>query len=50
MEVKVGCAVVRVHGNPDREKLKAAAEQFMKKAIAARKKAKKAVKDNVQNG
>ena len=40
MEVyKVGCAVVRVHGNPDRDKLKAASEIFMKKVIAARKKA-----------
>ena len=50
MEVKVGCAVVRLHGTPDRERLKAASEQFMKKAIAARKKAKKAVNENVQNG
>lgn len=40
MEVyKVGCAVVRVHGNPDRERLKAASERFAKQVMAARKKA-----------
>ena len=36
---KIGNAVIRVHGNPDRDKLKMASEQFMKKVIAARKKA-----------
>lgn len=36
---KIGNAVVRVHGMPDPDKLKAAAERFAKQAIVARKKA-----------
>ena len=39
MEVKVGCAVVRLHGVPDRDRLKAASERFMKQVMAAKKKA-----------
>lgn len=38
-EYRIGSAIVRVHGNPDPERLKTAAERFMKQAIAARKKA-----------
>ena len=43
-EHRHGAALVRLHGTADWEKVKAASERFMKAAIAARKKAKKAVK------
>lgn len=53
MEIKVGCAVVRLHGVPDRDRLQAASERFAKQVMAARKKAlktgRKGVSD-VQNG
>lgn len=38
-EYKIGSATVRVHGTPDRDKLKSASERFMKQVIAAKKKA-----------
>lgn len=40
-EYRIGPAIVRVHGEVDREKIKAASERFMKQVIAARKKAAK---------
>lgn len=40
-EYKVGCATVRIHGNADQEKTKAATTIFLKKVIAAKKKASK---------
>ena len=30
-EYKIGCATVRIHGEPDKEKIKAATEIFLKK-------------------
>jgi hypothetical protein len=44
-EHRHGAALVRLHGKADPDKIKAASERFMKAAIAARKKAKKAVKE-----
>ena len=38
-EYRVGCAIVRIHGTPDHDRIKAASEQFMKRVLAARKKA-----------
>lgn len=37
-QYKIGCAVVRVHGSTDRDRLKAATEKFLKKAENQRKK------------
>lgn len=39
-EFRVGKATVRIHGKPDQEKIRAATEKFLKKAEAAKKKAK----------
>jgi hypothetical protein len=39
-EYKIGRATVRIHGNPDQEKIKAATVQFLKKVEANRKKKK----------
>lgn len=36
-EYKVARATVRIHGVPDNDRIKAASERFMKRAIAARK-------------
>ena len=36
-EIKIGCAIVRIHGNCSKETLKAASECFMKKAIKQQK-------------
>lgn len=41
-QYKIGPATVRIHGTADREKIKAASERFMKRVVAARKKASKA--------
>lgn len=49
-EYKIGSATVRVHGTPDRDKLKAASERFMKQVLAAKKKAAREVDKNVSNG
>lgn len=51
-EYKIGPAVIRMHGKPDRERLKAASERFMKQVMQAKKKAAKAGKDggNYDNG
>lgn len=38
-EYRTGNAIIRVHGTPDMDKVKAASEQFMKRVISARKKA-----------
>ena len=40
-EYKIGSATVRIHGNADQEKTKAATTIFLKKVIAAKKKASK---------
>ena len=37
-EYRTGNAVVRIHGTPDRDKLKEAAEQFLKRVEAQRQK------------
>lgn len=39
-EYKTGCAVVRIHGTPDQDKLKAATTFFMKKVTKCRKNSK----------
>lgn len=44
-EFKTGCATVRIHGNPNREKIEAATTNFLKKV----QKRKKEVKNNVCN-
>ena len=36
-QYKIGRATVRIHGAADHDKIKAASERFMKRAIAARK-------------
>ena len=38
MEIKTGGATVRIHGTVDSEKLRKAAEEFLKRAEAQRKK------------
>lgn len=40
-EYRVGNAVVRIHGEADQEKLKAATEKFLKKVHTARKQKRK---------
>lgn len=40
-EYKIGRAIVRIHGKPDQEKVKAATERFLKKVEEAKRKAKK---------
>jgi hypothetical protein len=40
-EYKIGSATVRIHGNANQEKIKAATTIFLKKVIAAKKKASK---------
>lgn len=45
-EYRIGNAIVRVHGEPDRERLEAATEKLLKKVIQHRKK-RKAVKPDV---
>ena len=37
-EYKIGPAIVRMHGQPDREKVKAATEKFLNKVVASKKK------------
>lgn len=36
MEYRIGNAVVRIHGEVNRERLKASTERFLKQVIAAR--------------
>lgn len=36
-EYKIGCATVRIHGEVDREKVKAATTAYLKKVEAARR-------------
>ena len=36
-EVKVGCAVVRIHGSVNQDNVKAATEKFMKKVLKCKK-------------
>lgn len=36
-EVKVGCAVVRIHGSVNQDNMKAATEKFMKKVLKCKK-------------
>lgn len=38
-QYKIGRATVRVHGAVDQDKIRSASERFMKRVIAARKKA-----------
>ena len=40
-EYRIGNAIVRIHGEPDQENLKAATEKFMKKVHKARKQKRK---------
>jgi hypothetical protein len=40
-EFKIGKAIVRIHGKPDQERIKAATTIFLKKVEAAKRKAKK---------
>ena len=40
-ELKIGNAIVRIHGKADQENLKVATERFLKRVEAAKKKAKK---------
>jgi len=37
-EYKIGPAIVRMHGQPDREKVKTATEKFLNKVVASKKK------------
>ena len=41
-EVKVGCAVVRLHGSVNQDNLKAATEKFMKKVLKCKREKEKA--------
>ena len=36
-EYKIGPAIVRMHGQPDKEKVKAATERFLTKVLASKK-------------
>lgn len=36
-EYKIGRAIVRMHGEPDREKVKAATEKFLNKVVQSKK-------------
>lgn len=36
-EYKIGKAIVRMHGEPDREKVKAATEKFLNKVVQIKK-------------
>lgn len=36
-EYKIGPAIVRMHGQPDREKVKAATEKYLKKVVQTKK-------------
>lgn len=38
-EYKIGCAVVRVHGTPDPERVKEASVKFLKQAAQIKKRA-----------
>lgn len=49
-EYRTGNAIIRVHGTPDMEKIKAASEQFMKRVLAAKKKAAREANEHVSNG
>ena len=40
-QYQVGCAIVRIHGEPDQDKLKGASEIFMKKVERKRRNEKK---------
>lgn len=40
-EYRIGCAIVRIHGNPDPDRLKAATTKFLKQAEAQKKKKQK---------
>ncbi len=43
-EYRIGAAIVRIHGNPDRQRLEAATAKFLKAAERQRKKANEAQK------
>lgn len=36
-EYRIGPAIVRMHGQPDKEKVKAATEKFLNKVVASKK-------------
>lgn len=40
-EYKIGAATVRIHGEADRERIKAATEKFAKRVLIARQKQRK---------
>lgn len=40
-EFKTGCATVRIHGNPNREKVEAASIKFLKQVQKRKKEVKK---------
>lgn len=44
-EYRIGKAIVRVHGSPDPEKLKAATAQFLKEVLRAQHAAEKAKRE-----
>lgn len=47
-EYRIGNAIVRIHGQADQEKIKAATERFLKKVEASKRAKKKGGVDNVQ--
>lgn len=40
-EFKIGCAIVRIHGECTKENLKSASERFLKKALKQKKEKRK---------
>lgn len=49
-EYKIGSAIVRMHGKPDQEKIRAATERFLKQVEASRKRKKRSDAHVLQNG